>query len=93
MPRQDNGDAHLSGTLRDSIEIINLKPQQNTIPVWSVVLIGNRPVMMLSVETVQLQHKLAMRDQLFISAATMVALTAEQTLIPSAACFHIGDGN
>jgi hypothetical protein len=44
-------------------------------------------------EAVQLQHKLAIRDQLLVSGPAVIALAAEQTLIPSAACFHIGNGN
>jgi hypothetical protein len=44
-------------------------------------------------EAVQLKDKLAIEDQLLIFGATVTALAAEQTLIPSATCFHIGYGD
>jgi hypothetical protein len=40
-------------------------------------------------EVVQLQHKLTIRDQLLVIGSALIALTTEQTLIPSAACFHM----
>jgi hypothetical protein len=44
-------------------------------------------------EAVQLKDKLAICDQLFICGAPVIAPAAGQTLIPSAACFHIGKGD
>jgi hypothetical protein len=41
----------------------------------------------------QLQHKLPVHHQLLVAGASMIASAAEQTLIPSAACFHIRDGD
>jgi len=47
----------------------------------------------LDFEAVQLKHKLPVRDQLFVTGASMIAPAAQQALIPSAACFHIGNGD
>lgn len=45
-------DIHLSGTLHDGIEILNLEPKQDPVPVRSVLRVGNRPMMMLNFEAV-----------------------------------------
>jgi hypothetical protein len=55
--------------------------------------IADRSVMVFYFEVVQLKDKLAICDQLFICGAPMIALAAEETLIPSAARFYISDSD
>src|SRR5690242_18730500 len=49
--------------------------------------------MVLHFEAVQLKHQLSVRDQLFVTGASMIAPAAKQALIPSAACFDIRNGD
>ena len=72
---------------------VYLEPQQYTVSVWLVVTIADRTVIVFHFEAVQLKDKLVLRDQLLIFGAPMIAPAAQQTLIPSATCFHIGYGD
>ena len=90
MPGHDDLDAHFSGTLHDRVKVVYLEPQQYTVSVWLVITIADRTVIVFYFETVQLKDKLAIRDQPVICGAPVIAPAAQQTLIPSATCFHIG---
>ena len=90
MPRHDNLDTHFSGALHHCFKIVDFEPEQHPISVWPVIAIADRAVMVFHREAVQLKDKLPIRDQLFIRRAAMIAQAAQQTLVPSAACFHIG---
>jgi len=89
MPRHHDFRAHFGSPLHDGIKIVHLKPQQHAISVWFVITISNGAVMMLRFETVQLKNKLAVPHQLFICGAAVIALATQQTLVPTAARFHI----
>ena len=93
MPGHDDLHAHFSGALYDRVKIVYLKPQQYTVSVWLVVTIANRTVMVFNFEAVQLKDKLAIPHQLLIFGASMIAPAAQETLIPTATCFHIGYGD
>lgn len=93
MPGQHDVHAHFSATLHDRVKVVYLEPQQHTVPVWLVVRIADRTVMVLYFEAVQLKDKPAIRYQTLIFGAAMVAPQTQQTLIPSAACFHVGNGD
>lgn len=93
MPGHDDLHAHFSRALHDRIKVVYLEPQQYTVSIWLVIAIADWTVMVFYVEAVQLKDKLAIRDQLLIFGAPMIAPAAQQTLIPSATCFHIGYGD
>lgn len=93
MPRQHNLDAHLSRALHHRLKIVDLEPEQHPVSKWFVIRIADPPVMVLDFEAVQLKDKLPVRDQLFVTGASMIAPAAEQALIPSAAGFYIGNGD
>lgn len=93
MLRHDDLDAHFSSALHDSVKIVHLKPQQYAVSVWLIITIANGTVVVLDFEPVQLKHKLAVEDQLLILGAPVTASAAQQALIPSTTCFHIGNGN
>ncbi len=93
MTGQHNLDAHVSGALHDGIEILNLKPEQHAVAVRFVIAVADCAVMVLHLEAVQLKHKLAVQNQLFIGGAAMIAAQTEQALIPPAACFYVGNGD
>jgi hypothetical protein len=93
MPRHDNLGPHFNGALYDLFKIVDLEPEQHTVSVGPVVRIAYRAVMMFHLEAMQLKHELAIRDQLFIGGASVIAPAAEQSLVPAAARFHIGHGD
>ncbi len=59
MPGNHDIEGHLGGTLHDRIEVVNLKPEQNSVPIRFVLTIAYRAMMMFYVETMQLKDKLA----------------------------------
>ena len=93
MPGHDDLHAHFSGALHDRVKVVHLEPQQYTVSVWLIITIADRTVMVFYLEAVQLKDKLAIEDQLLIFGAPVTAPAAQQTLIPSATCFHIGYGD
>ena len=54
--------------------------------------IADRAVIVVGFEGVQLEDEFAFRDQAFIDGASVIALATQETLVPTAAGFHIGDG-
>ena|SRR5947209_7597758 len=93
MAGDHNLHAHLGRALQGRLKVVNLEPEQHSISVWLVIAVGYRPVMVLYFKAVQLKDELTIRDQLFICRASMITPAAEQTLIPPAARFHVGDGD
>ena len=89
----DNLHVHLGGALHDRVKVVHLEPQSHAVSVGLVISIAYRAVMVFHFEAVQLKDQLAVRDQLLIYRAAMIAPAAQQPLIPSAAGFHIGHGN
>ena len=90
MPRHDNLDIHFHRPLESRFKIVDLEPEQHAVTIWLIVTTANRAVMMFYLEAVQLKDKLPFRNQLFVCGAPMIAPAAQQTLVPSAARFHIG---
>ena len=93
MPRHDDLDAHFCGALHDGVKVVHLKPQQYTVSVWLIITIADCTVMVFYLESVQLKNELAIKDQLLIFGSPVTAPAGQQTLIPSATCFHIGHGD
>jgi hypothetical protein len=89
MARKHDLDLHLSGTLNDCVEVIDLKPKQNAVPIRFRMRIADPTMVMFDFETVKLQDQIAIGDQLFISAAPVITATAKQTLIPLTTRFYI----
>jgi hypothetical protein len=52
MPRHDEVDAHLSGTLHDRVKIVNFEPQQDAVSIRLVVPIAYGTVMVFYFEAV-----------------------------------------
>ncbi len=93
VARLNHLNAHCSSAFEDGIEIFYFEPQQHTVPIRSVLAVADEAVMMLDCETMQLHHKLPIGYKPLVLTAAMVALHTQQTLIPSAACFHVVDGD
>jgi hypothetical protein len=93
MPGQNNLHTHFNRALHDRIKVVYFEPQQHSISVWLVVAVADGAMMVLHFEAVQLKGNLSLPKQLLICGASMTALATEQTLIPTATCFHIGYGD
>ena len=89
MPGPDDFHVHFNGTPHDRIKIVYLKPQQYAVSVGFVVPVADGTVMVLYFKAVQLKDELSVPEQLLIRGAAMTALATQQTLIPTATCFHI----
>ena len=90
---QHDFDAHFTRPPHHGIEVVHLEPEQHAIAVWLVVAITDGTVMMFHAEPVQLKDELAVPDQLLIFGTAVIAPAAEQALVPTATCFHIGYGD
>jgi 2-keto-4-pentenoate hydratase len=84
---------HFIGASNSCIEVIDLKPQKNAIPVGLVTRITNRPVVMFDLESMQLKDQDAIRDEPLILCATVRTSAAKQALAPAAACLDIAHRN
>lgn len=93
MLGHDNLYTQFTGAFDDRIEVVYLEPQQDAVSVRLVITIADRTVLVFYFEAVQLKDKLAIRNQLLVFGAPMIALAAQQTLIPPATCFHISYGD
>ncbi len=91
MLGQHNFHAHLSGALQDRVKVVHFEPEQDAVSVGLVIAVANRPMVVFNFEAVQLKNHLAIRDQLFVLWASMVAPAAQQALVPPAAGFYIGN--
>lgn len=91
MPRLHNLGAHLGRTLHNIVKVVHFKPEQDSIAIWFEMRIGNRSMIMFIDEAMKLQNQTAIGNQLLIGGTTVITPAPQQTLIPSAACLHIGN--
>ena len=55
----DHFNFHFTGALNDGVKVFNFKPKQNAVPIRSVIRVPDLPVVMLYLETVELQDEFA----------------------------------
>jgi hypothetical protein len=84
---------HLLGSNHHRIEVVDLKPQQDTIAVRPFVGITDTAMMMFRIECVQLQDQSPVRDETLVFLTTMITCAAEKALIPAAACLDVVHGD
>jgi hypothetical protein len=76
-----------------SVDVVNLKPEQQAIARRGVSRITDWTVMMINVPFVQLQNKLAIGLETLVIRSTMGTRAIQNLLIPAAACFDITYAN
>ena len=90
------GENHLRPEFRragDSrVEVVDLEPEQDAVPVRPVGRVADRPVVVVDPEPVQLQDQRLARNEPFVLRPAVCARATEQPLIPPATRFDIGDG-
>ena len=84
---------HLFGTRNGGVKIVQFKPKENTISIRPKFGIPEWTMMMLDVPIVQLEDKVSVRDQSLIIRPAVAALTAKETLIPTAARLDVMHAN
>jgi hypothetical protein len=93
MAGQDNFNFHCLGACHRGVEIVDLKPQQNTVSVRLRLRITNRAVMVLYLPFVQLKYQFTTGNQTLILRSAMRALTAKQSLVPTTTCLDVLHAN
>ena len=93
MPRHDDLHAHFSSASQHAVEVVHFEPQQYAVSIRLVIRITDRAVMVPYFEPVQLEGKSAIRDQLLIFRASMIAPAAQEMTVPSATRFHVSYGD
>jgi hypothetical protein len=93
MAGQNDLHTHFGRALHYRLEVLHLEPQQYTVAVRPVVAVSDGTMMMLGFKAVQLQDELAVLNELLIFTAAMSPATAQQSAIPSAAGFDVGDAD
>ena len=93
MARQHDAGVQLSGALERRVEIIDLEPEEYAVAIGLVVRIPDWQVVMGNLEPMQLQDEHTVENQPLVFGSAMYAATAQQVLIPPAACFDIGYAN
>ena len=93
MARFDDLSFHRFGARNRGVEIVQFKPKENTISIRPKLGIPEWTVMVLDVPIVQLEDQISLRDQSLIIRPAVAALTAKQTLIPTAARLDVMHAN
>lgn len=76
MAGQHEVDSHFGDPLNDSVEVVDLEPEQDAIAVGLAGWIADGAVMMFYVKAVQLQDEAAILYQLLVVAAAVGAAAA-----------------
>ena len=87
---QHNLHAHLGGALQDRVKVVHFKPEQDAVSIGLVIAVANPPMVVFHFEAVQLKDQLAIGNQLLVMGTSMKTPAAQQSLVPSAAGFHVG---
>ena len=68
----DDFNLHLRGALNNRIEVFNLEPQQDAVPIRWAIRIPDWSVVMFYLKTVELKHELAVPNQSLVLAASVI---------------------
>jgi hypothetical protein len=68
----DHFNLHFRGALNHRIEVFHLEPQQNAVPIRSILRIPDGSMVMFYLEIVELKHELAVRKQALVFRASVI---------------------
>ena len=85
MPRFDHVSLQLPGTANCRIEVVEFKPEENTISIRAKIGIPERTVVMLDMPVVQLKDQSSVRNQSFIVRPAVPALATQEMLVTATA--------
>ena len=75
---------HRLGAGHRAVEIVNLKPEQDSVSVRLGIRIADGAMMVPDIPSVELEDQLTTDNEALILPPTVRTLTAEQSLIPAA---------
>ena len=93
MAWHDDLNAHLFGALDDSVEVVGLEPEEQAVAVGALVAVADGNVVVFGVEAVKLQDELAVPEEACVFRVSLIAAEAQETPIPLAAGFDVGDSD
>lgn len=92
MRRHDDFDLHGCGAGDESVKVIDLKPKEDAVAVGFPVAVADGEMIVVDVETVELEDELAVGGKAFVFVAAVGALATEELLVPEATGLDAGDG-
>ena len=81
------------GSRNRVVEVVELEPEQDAVAVWFVRWIPDRQVVVLDLEAMELKNQVAVGNKPIVLGSAVGALTSQQTLVPAAARFNVGDSD
>ena len=84
--------SYLTGALDGGVEVVDLEPQQDAVPVGPVIRIADGSVMVVDLEALELKHQHIIADQPLVLGSAMCA-AGQEPLVPFAARLDVGHGN
>jgi hypothetical protein len=90
--RLDNLCLQLCGAPNRGVEVIDFKPEEYAVSRRDTG-ISDEAVVMFYIPRMQLKNQTSIGHEPLVLRTAMVTATVKQTLIPTAACFHIADAN
>src|SRR4051794_28057778 len=73
------------------VEIVDLEPERDAVPVRPRRWVADWAMVMLDSEAMQLEHETSVAKQALVFLSTVPAVTTEQLLIPTTAPRNVGD--
>lgn len=81
------------GTVHSCVEVVDLKPECGTVPVWTRRGISDLPVMVLNIKRMELKNELAIVQQALRLTASAPAFATEKLLINATAQLDVVYGD
>lgn len=93
MTRENDLGVQFLGAPDHGVEVINLEPQKHAVAIWFVRSVPDWQVVVLDLEAMELKNQHAVGNEPLVLGPAMGAPTPEETLIPAATRFDVGDGD
>ncbi len=89
MRCQNHLGAQSTGAFDCGVEVVDFEPQEDAVPVRAGVRVTNRAVVVIDLPIMKLHDQLTVGDETLVLRASVVAVTAEQLLVPPATGFDV----
>jgi hypothetical protein len=93
MTRENDLGVQFLGASDRGVEVVNLEPQKHAVAIGFVRRVPDWQVVMLDVEPMELKNQYGIGNEPLVLGSAMGAPTPEETLIPAATRFDVGDGD
>lgn len=89
MRCQNHLGAQLTGAFDGGVEVVDFEPQQDAVAVRMGLWITDPAVVVIDLPVMELHDQLTVGDETLVLRSAMVAVTAEQLLVPPATGFDV----